>query len=457
MAKKSTPAQTFARIFAVWACPGALQGDRDNAEHQMDAWLARYGKTRSDIPSILAQAGLDDAAAAPPPPPSDPRDTQPHPFENPRFNPASLVQGIVEKYLTMEWYVSVIYSLWIVFTHVYTLFEIAPRLVMVSEGPYSGKSTARKVARHLVYRPNEEALGTAASIREYLDQGPGTVLLDELDYLESDARRQLLRLWNLGHERGAKISLVIKGKRKLVSIHAPILGAGIGDFLERTQQSRTFRLDMEPWTEETKPERRYDSSDVGDLDAVYAYLRNWARNVQLNLDPDTTGLIHRFADNARGLLAVADSCGPEWGKLARDAVMVFSDREKAEQPHYLIVKHGIAIFDALGLDQANDVFSTVQFNSELRRLDLPDARWSRYRGAGGMAYPHQITVSEQAALLRKKPNAIVSKTHWPAGKRVRRTSLRVYRGGDFEVALRKHEAARERAEPRLRLVTPTPD
>ena len=156
MAKKSTPAQTFARIFAVWACPGALQGDRDNAERQMDAWLARYGKTRSDIPSILAQAGLDDAAAAPPPPPSDPRDTQPHPFENPRFNPASLVQGIVEKYLTMEWYVSVIYSLWIVFTHVYTLFEIAPRLVMVSEGPYSGKSTARKVARHLCTDPTRK-------------------------------------------------------------------------------------------------------------------------------------------------------------------------------------------------------------------------------------------------------------------------------------------------------------
>jgi hypothetical protein len=38
----------------------------------------------------------------------------------------------------MEWYVQVIYSLWIVFTHVYTQFEIAPRLVMVSEGPDLG-------------------------------------------------------------------------------------------------------------------------------------------------------------------------------------------------------------------------------------------------------------------------------------------------------------------------------
>jgi hypothetical protein len=130
---------------------------------------------------------------------------------------------------------------------------------------------------------------------------------------------------------------------------------------------------MEPYTQETKPERRYDSSDVADLNAVNSYLRNWARNVKLNPDPDTAGLIRRFADNARGLLAVADSCGPEWGKLARDAVMVFSDREKAEQPHFLIVKHGLAIFDAAGLEQARDAISTVQFNRELRLLDFADA------------------------------------------------------------------------------------
>src|SRR5262249_8227374 len=163
------------------------------------------GKTRADIPKILAQAAADDAAQASMPPPSDPRDAQPHPFEDPAFTPAGLVHGIVGKYLSMDWYVQVIYSLWIVFTHVYTQFEIAPRLVMVSEGPDSGKTTARKVASHLVYRPNEEALGTAAAIREYLDQGPGTILLDELDYLDADARRQSMRLWNLGHERGAKI------------------------------------------------------------------------------------------------------------------------------------------------------------------------------------------------------------------------------------------------------------
>jgi hypothetical protein len=110
------------------------------------------------------------------------------------------------------------------------------------------------------------------------------------------------------------------------------------------------------------------------------------------------------------------------------------------------------IFDAAGLDQAMDVISTVQFNRELRLLDLPDARWSRYRGAGGMAYPHPITVPEQAALLRRKPNAVVSKTHWPGGKRVRGASLKVYCRGDFEIAWRKHATVQDRTGPRLRLV-----
>ena len=455
---KNTPSQHFRDLFNRYIA-GSTESERAEGEKAMDRWLKRHGKSRIDAPAEQAQAVADDKASQPPPPPSDPRDAQPHPFEDPKFTPVGLVHGIVGKYLTMEWYVQVIYSLWIVFTHIYTQFEIAPRLVMVSEGPDSGKSTARKVASHLVYRPNAEALITAAALREYLDQGPGTVLLDELDYLDTDARRELLKLWNHGHERRAKMSWMVGGKRKSVDIHAPVLGAGVGgDILERTQASLTFRLDMEPYTEETRPERRYDSNDVGDLNQVYSFLRNWARTVKLSPKPDTTGLIRRFEDNARGLLAVADACGPDWSKLARDAIMVFSDREKAEQPHYLIDKHGLAIFDAAGLDQPNDVMSTVLFNRELRLLDLPDAHWSRYRGAGGMAYPHPITVPEQAALFRRKPNTVVSKSHWPAGKRIAgSSSIKVYRRGDLEVSLRKHEAAKERGGPPLRLVTPASD
>jgi hypothetical protein len=453
MAKKSTPAQKFKRLFDLWVHPGTPAAERANAERKLDAWLKQHGKTRADISAILAEAERDAAAAvASSPSSSDPRAAQSNPFTDPSYTAADLVQGVVEKYLAMDWHVSVIYSLWICYTHVYRQFEIAPRLLMTSEGPDSGKSTARKVASHLVYRPNEETIGTVAALRDYLDLGPGTLLLDELDYLHSDAQRELRRLWNLGHERRAKISLKVKGQRKLFNIHAPILGAGIGDILEATQESRTFKLFMEPYDQATKPARRYDSSDVEDLDAVYVFLAHWARSAKLNPDPDTTGMMRRFADNARGLLAVADSCGPAWVERARNALAVFAAQEKAAQPHFLIVKHGLAIFDAAGLDQATDVIGTTKFNRDLRQLDLPDARWSRYRGAGGMAQAHPITLHEQAALLRKKPNTIGSKTHWPPGPRVRGASLKVYCRGDFEISLRRHETAKECERPRLRLV-----
>src|SRR5215831_18088394 len=115
---KSTPAQRFARIFELFL-NGATPGERDAAERKVNAWLKQHGKTRADIKTILAQAAADDAAQAPSPPPSDPRDAQSNPFTSPEFTPVGLVHGIVDKYLTMEWYVRVIYSLWIVFTHVY--------------------------------------------------------------------------------------------------------------------------------------------------------------------------------------------------------------------------------------------------------------------------------------------------------------------------------------------------
>jgi hypothetical protein len=281
---KSSPAQTFAKIHARFVA-GATPDERATAERRMDAWLKRHGKTRIDIQSILVQAAKDDAAAQPPPPPSDPRDSAPHPFDDPAFTPVGLVEGIVAKYVMMKPHAAVIFSLWVCFTHVYLKFAIAPRLALISDNPDSGKTVAKEVARHLVFRPNPEELGTGAAISELIDAGPCTVLLDELDHVDSEGRRRLQLIWNLGYKREAKHSMVIRGRRKLVSLHAPMLAAGIGSFLAPTQKSRTFTLEMEEYTAETKPEREYyTEDDFGDLDRVYTYLRTQARDTAGN-DP----------------------------------------------------------------------------------------------------------------------------------------------------------------------------
>jgi hypothetical protein len=444
---KKTPAQHFANLFALFTA-GATEGERAAAERKMDGWLKRNGKTRADIRSILDQATVDDTAAAPPPPPSDPRDDAPHPFDDPQFTPAGLVEGIVAKYLTMEPYVRVIYVLSIIFTHVFQRFAIAPRVALVSEDIDSGKSTALEVARHLVLRPSPEALATGAAIGEFIDEGPGTPMLDDLDHVDTDTRRMLLLIWNLGYLRGAKRSLVIRGKRKLVNLHAPMMAAGVGGFLASAQKSRTFELEMFPFTAETAPERDYwAEEDFSELNTVYSYLRHWAPTAKLNLKPAMPpGMIRRSAQNVRGLLSIADSCGPEWGRRAREAVVSLFEKGKAERPEVLILHHTLAIMDTLEVDA---IKSTV-LDTELRRLDLPNAQWNRYRGPGGGEYAHPITAQERAGLLRKPPSNIEPKgIRPPVGKQ-----FRGYRREWIVEALRRRGA---KAPAHLRLITPRPN
>ena len=148
------------------------------------------------------------------------------------------------------------------------------------------------------------------------------MLLDELDHVRGEARERLQRIWNIGHERGAEISFMVGGREKYLSIYAPMLGAGIGKFLGTTQKDRTFPLEMEPYTKAKRPESNYNTDiDTKELDAVYSFLRNWAQKVKLNPKPSIPEeMILRFEDNVYGLLAIADSCGPEWGRRAREAL-----------------------------------------------------------------------------------------------------------------------------------------
>jgi hypothetical protein len=445
---KLTPAQRFHNIFKRWTT-GATEAERATGEKMMDQCLAKMGKTRADIGALLAEAHADDLKANPPPPPPDPRDTASVRFDPKRHNPASLVEGIVKAYVTMAEHVRVIFVLWIIFTHVYQKFAVAPRIALVSEHPNCGKSTALELARCLTLRPNEEALGTGAAVRDFLDGGPCTVLLDEIDHADMEAQQRLRQIWDIGHKRrGSKISLMVKGRRKLVDLYAPMMTAGVGllrNFLAPQQQSRAYMLEMTPYTEATKPERNFyveGQVDAKALDAVYSLIHKWAAKAELNPNPPMpAGVITRYADNVRGLLSVADNCGEDWGQRARAALMVLLEKERAEHPKIVILRHGLVIFEALELER----IPSLRMNKELLRLDLPDAAWKRYRGSSGGEHVHALRMDEQAALL--KQSGIASRSMKPPGGS---KAFRGYERAWFEEALREYEPAK----PRLRLITP---
>jgi hypothetical protein len=452
MAKQSTPAQRFKRLFDHSNDEAATPAERETAQRKWSEWLRRHGKKPIDISSILAEAERDDAAAKPSAtPPPDPRASGVHAFDDPRYNPAEVVEFVVGKYLTMKPHVRVIYALWIVFTHVYVKFRIAPRIALASEEPNAGKTTALDVARRLVFRPNDEAFGSVAAIKDFLDQGPGAVLLDELDLADVATRRALLQLWNLGHKRGEKISLKLAGKRKLVDVYAPVMAAGLGAFLGQAQTSRTFILRMEQYTAETKPECEFDDEDTEELDGVYRYLCHWAARVKLDLRPPVpSGMLARNADNWRGPLAIADACGGAWPQRARKAFATLFEEMKAELPKVVVLRHGLAIFERLG----SDWIEIHHFNRELRGLDLPGVDWTRYQGASGLErHPRPISMNEQGRLLSSV--GVMSHSQWPQGlprgQRKPGDCKRIYRRADFEDALAMHRgdaAAGVAAAPR---------
>jgi hypothetical protein len=456
---KKTLAQKFKDLYAMHT-GGATQGERDSAKRKVDAWLKRHEKTERDILSLLNQAFADAAAAAPPPPPPpDPRDAAAHPFDDPAFNPASVVEGLVMRYATMGEHERVVYVLWVIFTHVHKQFAIAPRVALVSEEENSGKSILLEIARRLALRPNADNFSTGPALIDHIDEGPGTVCADEIDLYDAEGLRWFKLIWNTGHWYLAKRALMVKGQRKVVNLHAPMIAAGVGDMFTRTQKSRAYRIEMRRYTAETKPARDYYADVVssepdaveaiGGLDAAYTYLRQWTAGTRLNTRPVMpTEIITRYADNARGLIAVADACGPEWGQRARAAVMFFMRKDITEHPKITIIRHGLVIFDALGVD----FIRSTQFNRELKRLDLPDARWARYRGASNADYPHPLALDEQVTLLNMVD--IQSARHRHDGSRGRG-----YTRGQFEEAAHKYSVAppddADVARSRLRLISTT--
>jgi hypothetical protein len=247
-----TPEQRFKQLFNLSLDESTTQREREAAERKWREWLKRYDKKPIDIPEILADAVKHDKAANPP---TDPRDHGGggHIFDDPNQDPATLIEKFVRQYLVMSEHALVVYVLWIVATHIYDRFSIAPRLLFTSEEPESGKSTAVEIARCLIFRANPETFASAAAIRDHLSQGPCSIALDEGDLLDAEARRALLLLWNLGHAKGARHSLMSGGRKKLTDLFAPMIAAGLGRILGPAQLSRTFVLHVFKYDEKTKP------------------------------------------------------------------------------------------------------------------------------------------------------------------------------------------------------------
>jgi hypothetical protein len=196
---------------------------------------------------------------------------------------------------------------------------------------------------------------------------------------------------------------------------------------------------------------------------------------QAKLDPDPPDIPgdSRFADLWRPLIAVADACGPEWGKRARAAMLALPRADQEEpDPSVLLLRHIKIVLGAKGHDEILE--SDHRAIREIRKIrNVRDHVWFDAEGVDGIGSNVLIAVVKAlpesdgawenlspkgfANLLKGfvRPDGSPIKPHkfrGPSGQQIRG-----YRRWDFQPAFESYspdddEAASSSGERRLRLI-----
>jgi hypothetical protein len=257
---------------------------------------ATIGKTWNDIPALIAEA-------TPAAPFVDPRDAEP-PKSYSNVTPLDTIRHMLERYLVLKRHEYIATTLWTAHTHVFDKFMVTPRLAPASPVRNCGKTTLLGLLNLLVARAEKTDNATAAAVYCAVDQRR-TLLLDEGDNLELSARAAMRAVLNSGYHRGGGVTRMVGGRRRRFSTFAPIALASIGS-LPLPLMSRSIVIRME----RAKPPERFDSGKTEDFDAVYRHIVAWARDADINSDPEMPAEVRgRLADNWRPLIAIADACG----------------------------------------------------------------------------------------------------------------------------------------------------
>jgi hypothetical protein len=226
-------------------------------------------------------------------------------------------------------------ALWMMHTHVFGCWRVAPRLVYMSPKPECGKTTALSLMSHMAARSHPVAHTSASSLYRGISDSnpPRTWVMDEIDAYTDDARAALVNVLNSGHtEELAYIDRTgrnEKGEFHLdrMSTFAPICMATIKE-LPETWRSRSIIIPLQrkhpndilqDWDTRSKEED-------GLLEEVRSNAAWWGETAYPEIVasrppmlPD--GIGNREAMNMRPLFAIAEligvDCGSAYDSLKR--------------------------------------------------------------------------------------------------------------------------------------------
>ena len=134
-------------------------------------------------------------------------------------------------------------------------------------------------------------------------------------------------------------------------------------------------------------------------------------------------------DNWRPLIAIADACSPDIGKLVRE--IAFKMCQGLDEDFEVLLLRDIRdLFDLKHVDRLASVAIVEHLNL------LPDGLWADWRGKHDTDTPRLLTQAIMAKLL--SPFGIRPATVWPLNRNADSRSSRGYHRYQFEDAWRRY-------------------
>lgn len=289
-------------------------------------------------------------------------------------------------------------ALWAVHTHAISASDTSPRLAIQSAEPQSGKSRLLEVLELVVRAPIQALDVSAAALFRSIAAGPVTFLHDEIDTVfvkgADEKKVEVRAIFNSGYRRGAVVPRVDRTSRKveLCNVYSPVALAGIGT-LPDTIQSRSIVITLRRRRRSEIVEKFRERKVRAEGDHLRGWIETWTGHFSEKLkvlEPELPDELNdRMQDCWEPLLAIADTAGGPWPKLARDAAVALSG-ERESQDFTLTVQLLADIRTIFDEHTVERIASKVLAD---RLAEIVDSEWADYHG-------RPITPTAVARLLR---------------------------------------------------------
>ncbi len=376
-----TPPETDAAVIARLAALPALEYDRARAT---EAKALNVRPATLDA-MVKAARTTEDAPLTP--------FTEPEPWPDP-VDPAALLNELsdtIKRFIVLEPEQADAAALWVAFTWLIDVAEVAPLAIINAPEKACGKSQLLTVMGRLVSRPLPAANSSAAFLFRAVELWTPTVLIDEADTFVRD-NEELKGLVNAGHTRqNAFVGRVVGDNHepKLFTVWGAKALAGIAleKHLPDSTMSRAIIFNMRRKMPGESVER-LRHADAGTFDRLASMLARFADDytdaVRVARPHLPDQLDDRSQDNWEPLLSIAGCAGGGWLQRATHAALILSGKSDATQSTGNELLQDIQhVFDKKRVSR----ISTADLIAAL--LEDEEAAWSTYNRGKPIA-PRQL-------------------------------------------------------------------